>query len=355
MEIPGFQEAKLRRIGDTHYKTHRIVFDRKRALQQAPAHLQPTFQELFKKIDETELLINFYDLRAGKRKTPPRDSLLAAFTTEELASLQSRAEKLTPRKYLQLRHYLVELRTEQYTYYDSVATSILPHVEAHVELDAPYFRFDEDIQVRPFGLLNKSALSQKIFSWPPDPYSFSEEELKKVNELIWAKTNKDAFNFENTEHLLALYKNYNELCQDAAEDPDQIYGSAAAVVKTIQFYESIAKLTDLQRELLQMKIAQWSNNQIRDVINKKYGTSYNDNYISTIYRQRILPAIACAASYHRQIMENIFFPENFKKCKDCGRLLLKSPDFFMRQSKASDGFAPRCKSCQKIKREGKKL
>lgn len=355
MGMPGFQESKLRKMGDTHYKTRRIVFDRKQALRQAPAHLQSTFQDLFKRIDETELIINFYDLRTGKRKTPPRESLLAAFNEEEISSLQARAEKLSPRKYLQLRHYLVELRTEQYTYYDSVENAILPHVEAHLELDAPSFRFDADIQVRPLGLLNNSVLSQKIFSWPPDPNSFSDKELKEINKMIWIEPQDDALNFENPEHILALYKNYNELYEEALEDPDQLYGSAAAVVKTIQFYESVAKLTDLQRELLQMKIAQWSNNQIRENLNTKYGTSYNDNYISTIYRQRILPSIACAATYHRQIMENIFFPENFKKCKDCGRLLLKSPDFFMRQSKASDGFAPRCKSCQKIKREGKKL
>ena len=355
MEIPGFQESKLHKIGGTHYKTHRVVFDRDEAMRKASPHLQQVFQDLFRQIDTVELLINFYELKIGKRKSPPRESLVKKFSEEEIKRLEQKAANIQPRKYLQLRHYLVELRTEQYTYYDSVVTSVMPHVEVQVELDSSTFRFDEDLQVRPLGLFNGSTLAQKIFTWPPNPFAFSEEELKKVSEQIWAPIAKDSLNFEDPEHILALYKSYNDLKGDMAEDPDQIYSSAASVIRTLEFYESMAKLSDLQRELLHMKIEQKSNNEIKDYINEKYKTTYNDNYISTIYRQKILPSIAQAASYHKEITENIFYPENFKKCKDCGRLLLRSPDFFMRQKKAADGYAPRCKSCQKKKREERKV
>ena len=354
MEIPGFQETKLHQIGTTNYKTRRIVFDREEALRKAPPHLRPTFEELFKKIDETELLINFYDLRVGKRKNPPRSELLRAFDEDEIKKIEQRAASLQPRKYLQLRHYLVELRTEQYTYYDSVSNAILPHVDTHIDPEPSSFRFDEDVPVRPFGLLNKTAFSQKVFTWPPDPFIFSEDELKKISDQIWSEPPKDSLNFENPEHILALYKNLAELEHDMEGDPDQIYSSAASIIDTLKFYEGMAKLSDSQRDLLEMKIEQKSNNEIKEFLNEKYGTTYNDNYISTIYRQKVLPSIAQAATYHRQIMENIFYPENFKRCKDCGRLLLRSPDFFMRQKKSSDGFAPRCKSCQKIKREERK-
>jgi len=102
------------------------------------------------------------------------------------------------------------------------------------------------------------------------------------------------------------------------EDPEQLYSAAGIVLRTLQFYEAAARLSDLQRELLHMKISQNSNNQIKEYINKKYGTTYNENYISTIYRQKILPTIAQAATFHRFAIENIFYPENFKKCKDCG-------------------------------------
>ena len=90
--------------------------------------------------------------------------------------------------------------------------------------------------------------------------------------------------------------------------------------------------------------------RIADIINEKYGTSYNDNYISTIFHQKILPQIAQAATDHYEIVKNLFFPENFKVCKDCGRPLLRDPEIFTRQKKANDGFAPRCKACEKKRR-----
>ena len=250
MELPGFQETKLQRIGDTHYKTSRIVFDREAALAKAPQHLIPTLEDLFHRIDETELLINFYELENGKRTNDPRSSLLARFTENEIMSLRARASKITPRRYLQLRHYLVELRTEQYTYYDSIDNAIMPHVEVHIELDPGILRIDEDIAVRPFGLMNGTELARKIFMWPPDPFQFTEEELKKVSDMIWADPPKTYIDFENPEHILALYKNYNELRGDMEEDPDQLYGSAASIIETLEFYEKMAKLTDSQRDLL---------------------------------------------------------------------------------------------------------
>ena len=69
---------------------------------------------------------------------------------------------------------------------------------------------------------------------------------------------------------------------------------------------------------------------IADYINKKYGKNYNENYISTIYHQKILAAIADAATNHYNVIKNVFYPENFKYCIDCGRLLLMDTNNFMK-------------------------
>jgi len=61
-----------------------------------------------------------------------------------------------------MRHRLVELRTEQYTYRDSVYNTILPRVDTHIETESP-LRFDSDIEVRPFGLHDNSKWAQKVF------------------------------------------------------------------------------------------------------------------------------------------------------------------------------------------------
>lgn len=349
MEIPGFQEARLRNIGGPHYRTKRIVFNRDEALRKATPYIKSILQDLFEEIDRTELTINYYELKTGKRQNPPRESLLKRFSAVEREELEEKAAHINARKYLQLRHHLVELRTEQYTYRDSIQTTIMPHSEVHIESDSDNIRIDEDIEVRPFGIHDNSVLSQKIFRWPPAPQLFTETELKRVSEYIWREPDKTkpVINFEDPAHILTLYKHYHELITEGDEDPHQIYGSAAAIIRTLQFYESMARLTDLQRELLHMKIDHKTNSEIREYINSKYGTAYNENYISTIYRQKILPTIAQAAAFHKLTMENIFYPEAFKTCKDCGSLLLRAPEFFMRQAKSRDGFSPRCKICQK--------
>lgn len=355
MEMPGFQESKLQKLGDTHYKTPRVVFNRDEALKKSPPHLKAIFEELFAQIDYIELVINYYDIQSGKRKTPPRESLVQKFSEEKRQKCMQKAAGLTQRQYLQMRHRLVELRTEQYTYRDCISSTILPHSEIQANNVVDNFRFDEDVCVLPFGLKDNSLLAKKIFNMSPDPLSFTESDLKKVSDLIWnKKSSKVCLNFEDPAHLLALYKSYKELKFEAEQDPDQIYGSAAAVFRTLQFYEQNARLNELQREILHLKINQVQNLNIAQYINKKYNTTYNDNYISTIFRRKILPTIAEAASYHKMIMENIFYPENFKRCKDCGQLFLRVPEFFMRQHKAPDGFSPRCKRCQKIKREQEK-
>ena len=99
-----------------------------------------------------------------------------------------------------------------------------------------------------------------------------------------------------------------------------------------------------------MKLAHKLNAEIASFLNKKYDNHYNENYISTLFHQKLIPQIAAAAVAHREIAENLFFPENFKKCRDCGQVLLLNSDNFVRQKKSMDGFAPRCKRCEKVKR-----
>ena len=104
-------------------------------------------------------------------------------------------------------------------------------------------------------------------------------------------------------------------------------------------------------DILEMKMRKIKNPEIAEAINKKYGTSYTNNYISTIFRQKIVAKIAAAAKYHEQIVENLFFEEKFKRCNTCGRMLLISEENFVHKVRAVDGFANRCKDCDREDRE----
>lgn len=354
IEVPGFKETRLQALDSTQYVKKRQVFNRDKALAKASPQTRAALEELFKQIDQIDLIINYYELKIGKRKTEPRASLVGKFTEEERERCKENADKLSGRAYLQLRHRLVELRTEQYTFGDFVSPPIQLHGERPLNTNE-VFSFGTDIEVRPIGLYDESAFAKKVFRYPQIPFDFSTEELEKISKWRWREYDgAQALNFEDPAHINALFDLYDDLQDDAMGDPKSVYSAAAQILKTLEFYQSIAKLTESQQEIMMMKLTHHSNGEIMEYINKKYSNSYNENYISTIYRKQIVNAIATAATLHRITMENIFYPEEFKKCKDCGGWFLKMPEFYMRQCKSNDGYSPRCKSCERIKRQGER-
>lgn len=124
-------------------------------------------------------------------------------------------------------------------------------------------------------------------------------------------------------------------------------------MRTLNFYVERAELTEVQREILDLKLKKVTNVDIAAEVNKKWGKTYTPNYISTIFRQRIIPRINAAAAYHEKLVGNVFFEEEFKQCADCGRVLLRDTDNFTRKARSKDGFANRCKACEKKVRVGR--
>ena len=100
-----------------------------------------------------------------------------------------------------------------------------------------------------------------------------------------------------------------------------------------------------------MKMKKVRNTEIAATVNKKWGKNYTPNYISTIFRQRIIPKINEAAAFHVKIVSNIFFEEEFKACTCCGKVFLRCPENFTKNSRAKDGLVARCKACEKAARK----
>ncbi len=367
IENPNFSETMLKGPSDPPTKISREVFSRSEARKNAPPHILSALEQLWKEIDKTELLINFYDLAHNKRKNPPRQTLLDKFSPEEQQNIKSLSEQTSPYNYLKLKHSLVEMRREQYTYRDSFN-------ETH--LSRPTFNFNEgigptfgeEILVRPIGLPFKGELGEKIFREDrfPEPEDFREEELISISKILWdgsqyerkeqvekpeklaytAAGTKKYFDFTNTDHLYALFSMWEEL----EEPEDSIYSNRGLFMRAAMVYRKLSNLDPILEDILDLKIQKVQNQDIVNFINQKYGKKYRANYISTLYCKKCLEGIAQTARRHREVLENIFFPENFKKCKDCGRVLLMDEINFVKRARSSDGFSPRCKKCEKIKR-----
>lgn len=138
---------------------------------------------------------------------------------------------------------------------------------------------------------------------------------------------------------------------DGAAANAELESSLPELLATLDYYIQQANLTDIQQEILDMKMRKVKNVDIAAEVNKKWGKTYTANYISTIFRQRIIPKINEAAKYHEKIISNIFFEEEFKACSSCGRVLLRDTTNFTRKARSKDGLTSRCKECEKKARQ----
>lgn len=349
LENPNFNDLQLHTMGEAvPLRRPKSVFDRKEAFANAPDELKETFTNLWRQIDETDLLINFYEFENGKREKPPRDELLRKFSNDEINSIRARALQLSQFVYLKKRHELIELRREQFTLRDSFSNAINPQTHVNAPLPPLQISFDADVDVRPLGLCTGFPL---LFDINYDPAHLNDQQLNQISKFLLQKEKPAlrTFDFREVEPVYQLLLYYDELIDRAqeAKEAHLVENNIKDLLQTLDFYISYADLTDVQREILTRKIHHEKNSDIASYINKTFGKSYTANYISTIFRQKIIPKINEGARMHWEVVSNYFWPENFKKCTCCGRLLLLHEYNWVRKSRSKDGFQSRCKRCEK--------
>lgn len=345
LESPTFQENSLYQLGTSISKKTREVFSREKILPEN----RPLFTDLWNQIDSTELLINFYELAHGKRKNPPRPELLSRFAPDHAASLEEKAKTLSQFHYLKMRHLLVELRRQQYTIKDAVQPRILTYAAPSSPITSQLEDSSEEISIFPFG-----PTEQFLFRNFQDliPKNFSEQELKEISSAYWRKREErnhitNFFDFSDLETVYQLFLALETL----QEEPTDF---SSSILPILWYYVRQANLTSVQQKILELKIQKVKNQDIAAQVNKEFDKNYTTNYISTIFRKKIIPEINSAAIYHEKIVGSLFFEEDFKVCAKCGRTLLRDPINFVRRSRASDGLSNHCKRCDKEEREKKK-
>lgn len=362
LESPTFNENCL--LGNrVPTKIAREVFSREKAIASAPPDICEEFVKLFQAIDELDLLLNFYDLEHGKRNKPPRNELLKRFDEDKIAALQEEAKTLKQFKYLKLRHQLVEMRREQFVLKDSYTQLRQCEAQPPQQLDLT-FDFDAEVQVFPLGVKTNLPVRRLVFQELATlvPEKFSEKQLKEICEYYWSykdierdcleNKNMVFFDFRNEEHVYQLLLFLEEIEDAALNERWDCY--TQNLVDTLEFYAELAEFDEVQKEIFNFKVHKVKNSDIAATINKKYGKSYSANYISTIFKQKIVVKICEAAKYHDRVIQNLPFAEEFKKCNTCGRLLLLDPQNFVRKTRSKDGYVSRCKQCDKEERRLKK-
>lgn len=334
-------------------KTTTPPFSRSEALEKAPDFLKEDYKSLFTSIDELELTCAYYDLAHGRRKEPPREILVTRLGEQAAQECATTAAHLPQWRYLKLRHLLVELRKQQYTLSDSYQSRILPHVtRGDCELRS-HSSLGSDVEVYPLPL-NKTAYTTYLSEQELATRKWTENELNEIAKICWRAPTAGHFyfDFRELEHVYQLLTYLAELRY--APETEQLDNNIEDLLRTLEFYIDFARLSPIHQEILEMKCAKQKNQTIATYINQKYNKSYTANYISTIFRQKIIKQINDAAAYHLEILRNLPFEENFDVCSKCGRTLLLSSRNFVKKTRSRTGFSRRCKECDRIERRANK-
>ena len=354
IESPTFSEQIFRKPSDPIIRIPKMRFDRNVARKCAPPETLALLESLWRQIDSTEVLCAEYDFAHGRRTAPLRASLLARFTEAELLALRESASHLNVYTYLKKRHELVDLRRQQYTLKDTYAPPIVSTPTWDTS-DAPDLLWGEDIAIAPLNLTHASTALRTSILRPdrfPEPTGLNPALASELSTLLWCPPQSRTFDFANLTDLEKFASLFLDLDDFRKENP---FSTISLLFLYWNTYVALTPLKDFQRRLLDLKLARRSNSDIRTILREEFKKTYTINYISTLYHQIILKAIADTAARHREVVENLFFPENFKTCIDCGRTLLRDHQNFVKKSKVSDGFSPRCKQCEKKLRERRRM
>ena len=278
----SFNENSVHSLNDLSIQTKkkREVFSRSRARKEAPLFILKELESLWRQIDETDLLISFYEVEKKKKKPPIRKELLERFTKEELLFFYRKAKDLSQFHYLKKKHLLVELRREQFTFKDSYTEKI--SILQGVRPLKKELGIDFSLKVYPFGGKTNDQIGEVLFTREINPKEIPTTTLQQISEIYWGEKEKRERNLEGSEDLSFDFRKLEDvyqLLQFYLEIQDQnlknleensFRGELGELLEALHYYIDLAELTAAQHLILEKKIHKFSNEEIRREVNEKF-------------------------------------------------------------------------------------
>lgn len=292
------------------------------SVRKTTSPLAPTYEIL-----EIEYILATATSATSGRSGPISFDILNNIDKKRIPILNNIAAKATPAQIAAYKKLLAQLRQDNY------AENAPQYIGTSFSKDdyvADTFRlnFGTDIPIL-YGALGSPS------DWP-----------SPINPCGRVLTEDDIdsgalhFNFNNVDHLHALIQNYHSLFDPRpAASIEDVESTTADFQQIFLTYLRLTALKPDQLSILRGRIDGLTSQEIKE----QYSLTYAVTYISTIYRNTILPSLALTA-YLYTAAGNA--PEEaFKQCTSCGRYYLRDPYFFHRRARSSDGYAYKCKKC----------
>lgn len=149
--------------------------------------------------------------------------------------------------------------------------------------------------------------------------------------------------FGNANHIYALLNNYSSFKQSTYDD---LQSELKYIMMDLDFVIERSNLTDVERDIMILKIDGYRNGEISILLQKKYGLEWKDNYIVKVF-QEIIPRKV--SEQYRKEYEDWYYLNvekgQYKVCGKCGEVKLTSN--FSPDKRNKDGLHSYCKECRK--------
>ena len=188
------------------------------------------------------------------------------------------------------------------------------------------------------GLIGKVGVAKEVF-----------ENVRNVGYCpdLYNRKAKYIVDFTNPKHVYEILEHYEDLVSASEYKMDNLWGDIA---RTIDYYIDKANLKEQHYIILDMKKKKKSNKAITEYLHEKFGLNHTENYISTIWTQKICGEIAAAAKNHYEEFLMRDDDSAWKCCNTCGKEKFLNGRFFVKKSRSKDGYSNRCKCCDRLDR-----
>jgi hypothetical protein len=182
-------------------------------------------------------------------------------------------------------------------------------------------------------------VNQIFSSFTPEEHIYFNEEGYPVSDSPISLLSSNA--------ILFLLSNYAEL---KTETEDCVNNDMHSILMDLDalILRTFCPDHPIFFDVLLYKIYKYSNAEIKQLLLDKYGIVHTEQYISTLWRQRI-PKMLVEKAQEEYLLWYYTFVEKgtWKTCRKCGETKLAHPIFFSQNNSSRDHFYSVCKKCRK--------
>ncbi len=209
------------------------------------------------------------------------------------------------------------------------------------------------IELRQDQYIIKNAYRRPIYflktSRGSTKFNFDQDTGYYKEDGSYVLVSKNKIDLTNYEHVSAVIANYSMLKQNVEED---LNSDLRWMLKDLE--EIIDDCLQLQHpmyyDIVIWKIDGKSNQEIQTLLKDKYDAAHSQEYISSLFRNKI-PKIIADAVEEQELLFHYTYKEKgvWKVCTRCGKTKLAHNRYFSKNKTAKSGFYSICKECRNKK------